>query len=180
MKSPSRDSSKSPSRDRSLSGKKSNEHSLSTWEDPIVAPKTKEIKQKSKSASSNEKIEAKKYPSKNTESSIDITKRKIKRSFNSKDIANLFDDGDSDDDFITGSNSATKKRETKESLKVLPRRSRKNSTITLTFGDCAENHVGMQMIGEIAEVGFSLDDLKNARDKFVASGCTNCELVDLN
>ena len=34
------------------------------------------------------------------------------------------------------------------------------STTTLTFGDCAENHKGMQQIGERSEKGFSLVDLK--------------------
>ena len=29
-------------------------------------------------------------------------------------------------------------------------------TVTLTFGDCAENHVGMEQIGERSEVGFNL------------------------
>lgn len=33
------------------------------------------------------------------------------------------------------------------------------STITVTFGDCAENHVGMQKIGELAENGFSHAEL---------------------
>lgn len=33
------------------------------------------------------------------------------------------------------------------------------SGITLTFGDVAENHVGMQALGEIAEHGYSYDDL---------------------
>eukprot|EP01038_Epipyxis_sp_PR26KG_P014389 gene14389-19312_t len=33
------------------------------------------------------------------------------------------------------------------------------SAITLTFGDCAENHVGMQSIGEMDLNGYSLDDI---------------------
>lgn len=33
------------------------------------------------------------------------------------------------------------------------------SVITLTFGDCAENHVGMQQIGTIHDNGFTYDDL---------------------
>lgn len=37
----------------------------------------------------------------------------------------------------------------------------KKSTITLTFGDCAENHVGMEQLGRRAEVGqgFTCDEL---------------------
>lgn len=33
-------------------------------------------------------------------------------------------------------------------------------TITLTFGDCGENHVGMQKIGKIADCGFSIEKMK--------------------
>ena len=51
-------------------------------------------------------------------------------------------------------------------------------TVTLTFGDCAENHVGMQQIGERSEVGFNIEELKNAQQKFEAKGCAT-ELVDL-
>jgi len=36
-------------------------------------------------------------------------------------------------------------------------------TITITFGDRAENHVGMQKIGQLAENGFSIQDLENAK-----------------
>jgi len=31
-----------------------------------------------------------------------------------------------------------------------------NKAITMTFGDQAENHVGMQQIGKLATSGFSL------------------------
>lgn len=42
------------------------------------------------------------------------------------------------------------------------------STITLTFGDAAENHKGMQMIGEMKEAGegFNYNDLLEIYDKF--------------
>lgn len=43
-------------------------------------------------------------------------------------------------------------------------------TITLTFGDCGENHVGMEKIGKVAEKGFSLADLKKARKVFKKLG----------
>jgi alkylated DNA repair dioxygenase AlkB len=36
--------------------------------------------------------------------------------------------------------------------------------ITLTFGDCAENHRGMQIIGQRALTGFSLTDLEAMQD----------------
>lgn len=40
-----------------------------------------------------------------------------------------------------------------------------NSTYTYTFGNRAENHVGMQMIGTEAENGFSFDDLSFFKSK---------------
>ncbi len=49
-----------------------------------------------------------------------------------------------------------------------------HAVITLTFGDCAENHKGMEMIGKIAGVGegFTLADLREIKGKFDALGCT--------
>lgn len=41
-----------------------------------------------------------------------------------------------------------------------------NQTITLTFGDRCENHVGMQVIGTHAERGFRLDDLLRVQAVF--------------
>jgi hypothetical protein len=51
-------------------------------------------------------------------------------------------------------------------------------TITLTFGDCGENHVGMQKIGCREECGFSVADLHNYRDFFSEAGL-ECELYEL-
>lgn len=53
-----------------------------------------------------------------------------------------------------------------------------SSTITITFGDQAENHKSMQVIGELAKNGFNLKDLKSAKKKFEKSGC-ECELICL-
>ncbi len=53
------------------------------------------------------------------------------------------------------------------------------STITLTFGDQAENHVGMQQIGKMANSGFTRDDLSEIKKKFEEKGCI-CRLVRLN
>jgi len=50
--------------------------------------------------------------------------------------------------------------------------------VTITYGDRAENHVGMQQVGQLAENGFTYADLDSARQKFEALGC-ECELVDL-
>ena len=35
-----------------------------------------------------------------------------------------------------------------------------NTTISLTFGDAGENHVGMEMLGELSQSGISCDELK--------------------
>lgn len=49
---------------------------------------------------------------------------------------------------------------------------------TITFGEQAENHKGMQMIGELAEEGFDLKDLKHGKKQFEKTK-TKCELIDL-
>jgi len=50
--------------------------------------------------------------------------------------------------------------------------------ITITFGDRAENHVGMQKIGELADEGFTVSDLKKAQYNFEEKGY-KCEYIDL-
>ncbi len=52
-------------------------------------------------------------------------------------------------------------------------------TITITFGDQAENNVGMQKIGKLADEGFTRGDLENAKLEFEKDGY-KCEMVDLN
>lgn len=54
------------------------------------------------------------------------------------------------------------------------------STITLTFGDSAENHVGMEQLGirGAPGSGFTIDDLTAAKNKCEAAGAT-CELHQL-
>lgn len=52
-------------------------------------------------------------------------------------------------------------------------------TITITFGDRAENHVGMQQIGKAAEKGFSIQDIEKAKNNFELMGC-KCEIIELN
>ena len=54
-----------------------------------------------------------------------------------------------------------------------------HQTITITFGDRAENHVGMQQIGEAAEKGFSIQDIEQAKNNFELMGC-KCEIIALN
>ena len=43
-------------------------------------------------------------------------------------------------------------------------------TFTLTFGDQAENHAGMQKLGSMAPDGFTRDDLERARLWFLERG----------
>lgn len=52
-------------------------------------------------------------------------------------------------------------------------------SITITYGDRAENHNGMQIIGKMANRGFSINDLKKCKKKFESDG-VECLLVDLN
>jgi hypothetical protein len=51
--------------------------------------------------------------------------------------------------------------------------------ITITFGDQAENHVGMQQIGVKANSGFSINEMNLAKQRFEQIGCV-CELIKLN
>lgn len=55
----------------------------------------------------------------------------------------------------------------------------KKETITITIGDVAENHVGMQKIGKLANCGFNKDDLVNIKMNFEKLGVT-CELININ
>jgi alkylated DNA repair dioxygenase AlkB len=54
-----------------------------------------------------------------------------------------------------------------------------HETITLTFGDCAENHKSMQKIGEPLKTGFSKKELDEAKKYFEDRGVV-CEMVNLN
>ncbi len=57
-----------------------------------------------------------------------------------------------------------------------------NSVITLTFGDMAENHVGMEQIGKIVEEGegFNLNDLKQIKNTFKTNKPKIYKLHQLN
>jgi len=52
--------------------------------------------------------------------------------------------------------------------------------ITLTFGDMAENHVGMEQIGKMVDKGegFQIEDLEYIKARMEALG-SNCELIKL-
>jgi hypothetical protein len=61
--------------------------------------------------------------------------------------------------------------------------SKDKSTITITVGDQAENHVDMQRIGELSEEGFTFEDLVKVaaeHDEYkLINLCDNCG-VDYN
>ena len=52
-------------------------------------------------------------------------------------------------------------------------------TYTITFGDCAENRVGMQQIGSKASTGFTIEDLYRIKAKFEQEGVI-CQLEILD
>jgi len=54
-----------------------------------------------------------------------------------------------------------------------------DETWTITFGECVENHAGMQMVGSKSNTGFTVDELKTAYELAVENGF-DCELIDLN
>lgn len=51
-------------------------------------------------------------------------------------------------------------------------------SISLTLGDRAENHFGMQLIGNLAKEGFTLKDLKKIKNKFNSKN-VECEFINL-
>lgn len=56
-------------------------------------------------------------------------------------------------------------------------------TQTLTFCECAENHVGMEKIGEKADTGYSINDLRLFESRFKAlsgSSSGNTKLIDIS
>ena len=64
-------------------------------------------------------------------------------------------------------------------LSIYHKMSKIKETITLTFGDCAENHNGMQKIGTQVKTGFTLEDLMNTKTYF-ESNSIQCNLFDLS
>lgn len=54
----------------------------------------------------------------------------------------------------------------------------KDYVVTVTFGDCAENHVGMQKLGKLSLEGMNLSDIEKTRSIFEKEGF-KCEKIDL-
>lgn len=53
------------------------------------------------------------------------------------------------------------------------------SAVSLTFGDVAENHKGMQKIGTLSQHGFNLKDLNVFKEWFEEKGC-KCNIIKLH
>ena len=47
---------------------------------------------------------------------------------------------------------------------------KRKTAITITFGDCAENHKGMQIIGKFADCGFTTEELISTKEMFEREG----------
>ena len=54
-----------------------------------------------------------------------------------------------------------------------------SKTFSLTFGDVAENHKGMQKIGTLSNNGFNLNDMNKMKIWFEAKGC-KCSIINLH
>lgn len=75
--------------------------------------------------------------------------------------------------------SSTKIDNTREPIVKQENIEFKNSTITITFGDVAENHASMQKIGTIASTGITITELQEIMTNFQSLG-NKCEWIDLN
>ncbi len=56
----------------------------------------------------------------------------------------------------------------------------KKKTFSITFGDVAENHAGMQKVGSMADRGFNLEELQQMKSWFDATGSCETRMVHLN
>ncbi len=84
---------------------------------------------------------------------------------------------------IFGKNEKNEKNEKNLEIEKVAKKAlvkQKNYVITLTFGEVAENHVGMQQLGKIAREGqgFDLTDLELAKSQFEELGL-ECDIIDL-
>ena len=55
----------------------------------------------------------------------------------------------------------------------------KSSTITITFGDAGENHIGMQQLGQKLDKGFTFEELRDVAHVYSQDGDYVTELIDL-
>lgn len=78
----------------------------------------------------------------------------------------------------SGSDQESDAKKSRTTSSAPPRLNKSTQVVTITFGDCAENHVGMQKLGDKAEHGLSCEELRAAQQRFEQLGCT-CEMIDL-
>jgi ribonuclease HI len=73
----------------------------------------------------------------------------------------------------SSSSSSIDEKEPKEAFEKVNNMDHDRSTVTLTFGDCAENHKGMQIIGGMVPEGsgFNLKDMEKIQKNFQTMGC---------
>jgi hypothetical protein len=62
---------------------------------------------------------------------------------------------------------------------IFTKKTKKQSTATITFGDVAENHVGMEKIGKLHKSGYSFEIIERVRKHLEEKGLT-CELILLH
>lgn len=55
-----------------------------------------------------------------------------------------------------------------------------SETITLTFGDCAENHRGMQSMGKMANSGITNEELEQIKNHIETIANLECEIINLD
>lgn len=55
-----------------------------------------------------------------------------------------------------------------------------SETITLTFGDCAENHRGMQSMGQMAAAGITNEELEQIKSHIETISNLECEFIHLD
>lgn len=55
----------------------------------------------------------------------------------------------------------------------------KNKCTTITFGDVAENHAGMEKIGTLDDSGYSLETIQQVQNRLESEG-VKCELIPLH
>jgi hypothetical protein len=77
------------------------------------------------------------------------------------------------------SNEVVQERDERDEISIMRPSQLRHQTYTITFGDQAENHVGMQKIGTLSTEGFSFIDLQRAKGWFEERG-KSCELIPLH
>lgn len=108
---------------------------------------------------------------------IPVISKKLIRSW--KDIYHTMSDGSESQDRRSNRGVSPQESTICRRTERIPTAPKFSQTFTITFGDQAENHVGMQKIGSLAAEGFNLSDLERAKAWFESRG-TTCTLISLH